>query len=144
MWLILHQSYDIYIFTESGLAALICELCPNIIVWELKNKSFLFVSRSLAATSRSRSSQWTCEGLQWNGLLRTSPARSTSLRCQLRLNLSCLNVWSMVNVSLLSSGEDSSRDWAADPVWDWQCDQWLVPSPHRNHQLTCENIFLNS
>lgn len=43
---------------------------------------FFFDSRSLAVTSRSLSSQSTCAEGQWSGHPRTSPARSTSLRCQ--------------------------------------------------------------
>lgn len=34
--------------------------------------------------------------------------------------------------------EDPSGNRAPDPVWDWQCHQWLVPCPYRDHQHTCE------
>lgn len=58
-----------------------------------------------------------------------------------QLNLSPFGNYRNVNVSLCSSAEDSSRDRAADPVRNRQCNQRLVPSPHRNHQLTRKNIL---
>lgn len=117
------QSYDICVFAESGLAALNCELCPTIIVWKLEMSCFFtpVVSRSLAATSRSRSSQWSCEGLRWNGHRRTSPARNTWLRCQLGLGLSCPDGGSMVNVSVILSSRlvKGQSCWSSPRLTAW-------------------------
>ncbi len=49
--------------------------------------------------------------------------------------------------TLTPAAKDTSGHRAADPVWDWQCYQWLVQSTFWDHQHTCEgntNTDMNS